>query len=346
MMQVDHPCAEMYSGGWSAGFSSQGREGPSGGGTVARRPAGVASTLKTAGAFLFLLPGGHPRRRDEEGAASATGAFLFPLPFGRPGFRFSGMAASPGAPVAWGVTEGEAAAAVLAARASKVLLLRLPFGRPRPRGAEGAVSGASTSSLTPSGILSPLSGEWPGDDMTGPGSRREREGEVADALSNEHARYLKESGERVTPDVSVTNFHVMRHYDGCRSGSWEGSIGRVADVRRPTPHGDSRSYDKGNSEVKVTRLVTGTLSRPLRGNKIRSGASSQEASRRLGVRRFRGPQPGHHQSRFVPRRPEELRETRLSRRSWDFDKDEQDFGEKKNPPKPHASPWDFASFGG
>jgi hypothetical protein len=24
--------------------------------------------------------------------------------------------------------------------------------------------------------------------------------------------------------------------------------------------------------------------------------------------------------------------------SWDFDEDEQDFGEKKNPPKSHASP--------
>jgi hypothetical protein len=23
---------------------------------------------------------------------------------------------------------------------------------------------------------------------------------------------------------------------------------------------------------------------------------------------------------------------------WDFDEDEQDFGEKRNPPKPHASP--------
>jgi hypothetical protein len=24
--------------------------------------------------------------------------------------------------------------------------------------------------------------------------------------------------------------------------------------------------------------------------------------------------------------------------SWDFDEDEQDFGEKKNPPKPHTNP--------
>jgi hypothetical protein len=25
-------------------------------------------------------------------------------------------------------------------------------------------------------------------------------------------------------------------------------------------------------------------------------------------------------------------------KSWDFDESEQDFGEKRNPPKPHASP--------
>jgi hypothetical protein len=30
--------------------------------------------------------------------------------------------------------------------------------------------------------------------------------------------------------------------------------------------------------------------------------------------------------------------TKPGKRSWDFDEDEQDFGEKKNPPKPHASP--------
>jgi hypothetical protein len=27
-----------------------------------------------------------------------------------------------------------------------------------------------------------------------------------------------------------------------------------------------------------------------------------------------------------------------SQKSWDFDESEQDFGEEKNPPKPHASP--------
>jgi hypothetical protein len=32
------------------------------------------------------------------------------------------------------------------------------------------------------------------------------------------------------------------------------------------------------------------------------------------------------------------RATKLDQKSWDFDEDEQDFGEKRNPPKPHASP--------
>jgi hypothetical protein len=35
-----------------------------------------------------------------------------------------------------------------------------------------------------------------------------------------------------------------------------------------------------------------------------------------------------------------------NKESWDFDEDKQDFGEKRNPPKPHHSPCDFASFGG
>jgi hypothetical protein len=123
-------------------------------------------------AFLFLLPGGRPRRRDDEGAAAAAGAAFLPLPFGRPGPRLSGTPASPGAPVARGVTEEEGAAAAVAARASKVFLLRLPFGRPRFRDAGGDISGALTSSLLPSGTLSPLAAEPLRDDMTGLGSER------------------------------------------------------------------------------------------------------------------------------------------------------------------------------
>jgi hypothetical protein len=66
-------------------------------------------------------------------------------------------------------------------------------------------------------------------------------------------------------------------------------MGCVTDVCRPTPRDDSRSYGEGDSEVKVTRLVTGALRRSLRGNEIRSGASSQEASRWLAVHRFAAP---------------------------------------------------------
>jgi hypothetical protein len=95
-----------------------------------RGPAGVAATLKIAGAFLFLLPSGCPRRRDDEGAAATMEAVFFPLPFGWLGLHFSGTPASLEAPAAWGATEVEAAAAAFAARASKVLLLRLPFRRP------------------------------------------------------------------------------------------------------------------------------------------------------------------------------------------------------------------------
>jgi hypothetical protein len=30
--------------------------------------------------------------------------------------------------------------------------------------------------------------------------------------------------------------------------------------------------------------------------------------------------------------------TKPDQKSWDFDESEQDFGEKRNPPKPHAGP--------
>jgi hypothetical protein len=106
---------------------------------------------------------------------------------------------------------------------------------------------------------------------------------VGDALGSEHARYLKKSGEGVTPDVSVTNFRIVCHCGGCRNGSWEELMGHIADVRQPTSHDDSGSYDGGDSEVKMIRLATGTLRRPPRGNKTRSGTSSQEVARRLAA---------------------------------------------------------------
>jgi hypothetical protein len=60
----------------------------------------------------------------------------------------------------------------------------------------------------------------------------------------------------------------------------------------------------------------------------------------------RDPQPGRI---MEPARPEAvggtpqdltlvIGATKPDQKSWDFDEDEQDFGEKKNLPKPHASP--------
>jgi hypothetical protein len=48
---------------------------------------------------------------------------------------------------------------------------------------------------------------------------------VGNARGSEHARYLKKSGEGVTPDVSVTNFCIVCHRGGCRSGLWEELMG-------------------------------------------------------------------------------------------------------------------------
>jgi hypothetical protein len=106
---------------------------------------------------------------------------------------------------------------------------------------------------------------------------------VGDALGSKHARYLKKSGEGVTPRRFGNHSRIVRHRGGCHSGSWEELMGHDADVRQPTSHDDSGSYDGGDSEVKMTRLATGALRRPPRGNKTRGGASSQEAARRLAA---------------------------------------------------------------
>jgi hypothetical protein len=73
---------------------------------------------------------------------------------------------------------------------------------------------------------------------------------VGDALGSEHARYLKKSGEGMTPDISATNSRIVCHHGGCHSGSWEELMGHVADVLQPTSRDDSGSYDGGDSEVK------------------------------------------------------------------------------------------------
>jgi hypothetical protein len=67
----------------------------------------------------------------------------------------------------------EVTAAAFAARASKVLLLRLLFRRPRFRVGDGVVSGISTPFSLPSGTLSSLAVEPLGDNMVGLGSERQ-----------------------------------------------------------------------------------------------------------------------------------------------------------------------------
>jgi hypothetical protein len=220
---------------------------------------------RAAGAFLFWLPGGRPRRRDDEGAAAAAGAVFLPLPFGRPGPRFSGTPASPGAPIARGATEAEGAAAAVAARASKVFLLWLPFGRSRFRDAGGDISGALSSFSPSSGTLPPPTAEPMREDMAGLGSERRdsrRWEKWGCALGHGRAQHFKESGEGDNPRRFGNHPHIVCNRCGCCSRSWEEPIGCVADVYQSAPHDDSGSYDGGDSEVKMTRPNAGTLRRP------------------------------------------------------------------------------------
>jgi hypothetical protein len=81
-------------------------------------------------------------------------------------------------------------------------------------------------------------------------------------------------------------------------------MGHVAGVRQLTSHDDSGSYGGDDPKVKMTRLATGTLRRPPRGNKTRGGTSSQEAARQ-----FAASSRTTSQSRLVPRRQKILRKT-------------------------------------
>jgi hypothetical protein len=198
-MQVDHPSAEMYAGGWSASFSDRSRDGPSGDEIVARGLAELeAAAPKAARVFLFLLPGGRPRRRGGKGVAAPVDAVFLLLPLGRPGPRFSGTPTSPGARAARVAAEGVVAAAAAAAGAAKVFLLRLPFGRPRFRDAGGVISGASAFFSLPSGISSPPTAEPLREVMAGLSSERRgprRREKWECALDRERSQHLNRSGE-------------------------------------------------------------------------------------------------------------------------------------------------------
>jgi hypothetical protein len=93
------------------------------------------------------------------------------------------------------------------------------------------------------------------------------------------------------------------------------------------------------------KLATGALRRPQHGSKTQSGTSSKEVAHRLAATGLRPPAglslelvhletaggiPHDLASKPATSRPDE--------ESWDFGENEQDFGEEKNPPKPHANP--------
>jgi hypothetical protein len=85
------------------------------------------------------------------------------------------------------------------------------------------------------------------------------------------------------------------------------SMGRDADASPASIRDVCRNHCSGR-RVKMTRLATGALRRPPRGNKTRSGASSQAAARRLAAASRVA-----SWSRLVPRRLGELRETQPRR---------------------------------
>jgi hypothetical protein len=91
-------------------------------------------------------------------------------------------------------------------------------------------------------------------------------------------------------------------------------------------------------------LATGALRRPWHGIKTQSGTSSKGAVYRLTTARWPPAALDLEPACFetaggVPRDLASKPATsRPDKESWDFDRNEQDFGEERNPPKPHANP--------
>jgi hypothetical protein len=177
----------------------------------------------------------------------------------------------------------EGATAAAAARASKVFLLWLPFGRPRFRDAGGIIFGALASFSLPSGILPPPMAESLRADMTGLGSERRglrRREKWECALSHRRSQHLKRSGEG--DDTRCFGNHPphcvpLLEDNRCdrHNGSWEELTGHAADACQSTPHDDSGSYCGGDSEVKMTRQDTVALCWLQHGSKTQSGTSSK-----------------------------------------------------------------------
>jgi hypothetical protein len=120
-------------------------------------------------------------------------------------------------------------------------------------------------------------------------------------------------------------------------------MGCIADVCQSIPHDDSRSYDGGDSKVKVIRRATGAPCRPC-GIKTRNGIGSEGAAHRLAAAEQLPagldlePACIETAGRVSRNLTSEPTTSRPDEESWDFDGNGQDFGEQKNSPKPHANP--------
>jgi hypothetical protein len=100
----------------------------------------------------------------------------------------------------------------------------------------------------------------------------------------------------------------------------------------------------GGRRVKMTRQDAGALCRPQHGIRTQSGTSFEGAAHRL-VTAEQPPagsdlEPARLETAGGVPRDLALRPatSKPDKESWDFDGNEQDFGEEKNPPKPHANP--------
>jgi hypothetical protein len=209
---------------------------------------------RAARVFLFLLLGGSPRRRDGEEAAAALGASFLPPFLGRPGPHLSGTPSPPGARATPVAAVGVTAVAAAAARAAKVFLLWLPFGRSRFRDAGGAISGALV--LFP--LPSPPTAEPLREDMARQSLEERQRKEGKCALNHVRSQHLKRSsegdGSRHFGNRSRIVCARERATATVTTADCGGEqMGRAADVCQSAPHDDSESYDGGDPEVQVTR---------------------------------------------------------------------------------------------